>query len=133
MRKFGLALLVAMLGVSVNAASCDDAVLSGIVSGLNSKVPQRVDEITTMLRAECVNGGLKYVYEMNDAKDLEVSKFSDTENEVFKNVQSNILKELYCTSLVELHRYTNSIIWSYIDANGKLFAEFEFKPSDCTK
>ena len=133
MRKFALMLLVAIFGTIANAASCDDAVLSGMVSGLNSKTPQRVDEITTMLRSECVNGSLKYVYEMNDTKELEVSKFSDTENEVFKNIQGNILKQLYCTSLVELHQHTNSIIWSYIDANGKLFAEFELKPSDCEK
>lgn len=96
-------------------------------------MPQTIDEVTTLTAAECVNGSLKYVYTMNDADGVEISKFNDTQREVFNNVQSDMLKNLYCTALKDLHQYTNSVIWSYKQADGKNFAEFEFKPSDCEK
>lgn len=132
MRKSVLAMFVAILSVSANAASCDSPELKGMVAGLNQSVPKRVDNVTTVTGAECKNGSLKYVYALNDADGIEFSKFDESQKNVFNNVQSNILKNLYCTSLVELHKYTNSVIWSYM-FDDKKFAEFEFKPSDCEK
>lgn len=119
-----------VLSVSAFAASCDDPMLKGLIEGLNKSVPQRVDFVTTLKKAECANGSLKYVYELNDAEGIELSKFDKQQKDTFDNVQIGILKQTYCTQMKPLQPHTNSVIWTY-EMGGKKFAEFEFKPSDC--
>ena len=106
--------------------------MKGIVSGLNKNVPQRIDEVTTLSKAYCENGSLRYAYELNDAEGVEFSKFDDMQTSIFKDVQYNISQEIYCTALIDMQEHTNSIIWTY-NLGDKKFAEFEFKKSDCKK
>lgn len=130
MKKLSLVVFSAIFGVSAFAASCDSPQMKGIISGLNSNVPQRVDSVTTLTGAECKDGSLRYVYELNDADGVEFSKFDTNQKKMFEDIQKGILQNLYCTSLKELHMYTNSIIWTYNMKDVK-FAEFELKSSDC--
>ncbi|MCD8213641.1 MAG: hypothetical protein LUC34_06310 [Campylobacter sp.] len=128
MTKINIAL--AVVALSLNAASCDDPQLKGMVSGINKNVPQRIDGVTTLKNAACDNGSLIYNYDLNDGNGVEFSKFNDQQMNVFKDVQHNILQQMYCSTLQELHKVTNSVIWNY-DFDGKSFVKFEFKPSDC--
>lgn len=134
MRKFGLALLVAMLGVSVDAASCDSEEMKGMIESVNKISSQRIDSVTTVMGAECEDGSLKYLYRLNDDKEggIEFSQFDETQKQAFYDTQKNILNQIYCTSFRQLWEYTNGLIW-YYEFDGKEFVRFEFKPSDCDK
>ncbi|MFL1707190.1 hypothetical protein ACHJH3_09360 [Campylobacter sp. MOP7] len=59
-------------------------------------------------------------------------RIDDIAKKLFFDVQRNIIKNLYYTTLSDIQDYTNSVIWSYI-FNGNVFGEFEFRSSDCKK
>ncbi|QKF93168.1 hypothetical protein [Campylobacter sp. CCUG 57310] len=132
MKNLTLTLFLAAFVTSAFAASCDNAVVKGIVTGTGKNLPMRMDPITTLTKIECKDGTLKYTYELNDIDNIKLSKFDDAKKKLFFDVQRNIIKNFYCTTLSDIQDYTNSVIWSY-RFNGNVFGEFEFRSSDCKK
>ncbi|WP_172201771.1 hypothetical protein [Campylobacter sp. RM16188] len=56
-------------------------------------------------------------------------RIDDIAKKLFFDVQRNIIKNLYYTTLSDFQDYTNSVIWSY-RFNGNVFGEFKFDSSD---
>ena len=132
MKKTTLAIILSILGASAFAASCDSAVIKGILTGTSKNLPMRTDPVTTLTNIECKNGTLKYTYELNDVDGIKLSKFDDVKKKMFLDVQRDIIKNFYCTTLSEIQDYTNSVIWSY-KLKENLFGEVELRSSDCKK
>ena len=126
MKKIILSL--SMLLTSTFAVDCDNAFIKAVVSMIDEPAPTRVDENSVITGATCENETLKTTFAINDSEDIKFSKFTKEQIEEFKKLQTEMLKEDFCSSKNPL---IDKASWIYNYENGKNFAVINLTKEDC--
>ncbi len=126
MKKIILSL--SMLLTSTFAVDCDNAFIKAVVSMIDEPAPTRVDENSVIMGATCENETLKTTFVINDSKDIKFSKFTKEQIDEFKKLQTEMLKEDFCSSKNPL---IDKASWIYNYENGKNFAVINLTKEDC--
>ena len=117
-----------MLLTAAFAVDCDNAFIKAVVSMIDEPAPTRVDENSVITGATCENETLKTTFVINDSEDIKFSKFTTEQIEEFKKLQTEMLKEDFCSSKNPL---IDKASWIYNHANGKNFAVINLTKGDC--
>ena len=126
MKKIILALSVLL--TAAFAVDCDNAFIKAVVSMIDEPAPTRVDENSVIMGATCENETLKTTFVINDSKDIKFSKFTKEQIDEFKKLQTEMLKEDFCSSKNPL---IDKASWIYNYENGKNFAVINLTKEDC--
>jgi len=126
MKKIILSL--SMLLTSTFAVDCDNAFIKAVVSMIDEPAPTRVDENSVITGATCENETLKTTFAINDSEDIKFSKFTKEQIEEFKKLQTEMLKEDFCSSKNPL---IDKASWIYNYENGKNFTVINLTREDC--
>ena len=126
MKKIILSL--SMLLTSTFAVDCDNAFIKAVVSMIDEPAPTRVDENSVIMGAICENETLKTTFAINDSEDIKFSKFTKEQIDEFKKLQTEMLKEDFCSSKNPL---IDKASWIYNHENGKNFAVINLTKEDC--
>ena len=126
MKKIILSL--SMLLTSTFAVDCDNAFIKAVVSMIDEPAPTRVDENSVITGATCENETLKTTFVINDSEDINFSKFTKEQIDEFKKLQTEMLKEDFCSSKNPL---IDKASWIYNHENGKNFAVINLTKEDC--
>ena len=126
MKKIILSL--SMLLTSTFAVDCNNAFIKAVVSMIDEPAPTRVDENSVIMGAACENETLKTTFVINDSKDIKFSKFTKEQRDEFKKLQTEMLKEDFCSSKNPL---IDKASWIYNYENGKNFAVINLTKEDC--
>ena len=110
------------------AVDCDNAFIKAVVSMIDEPAPTRVDENSVITDATCENETLKTTFVINDSEDIKFSKFTKEQIEEFKKLQTEMLKEDFCSSKNPL---IDKASWIYNYENGKNFAVINLTKEDC--
>lgn len=126
MKKIILSL--SMLLTSTFAVDCDNAFIKAVVSMIDEPAPTRVDENSVIMGAICENETLKTTFAINDSEDIKFSKFTKEQIDEFRKMQTEMLKEDFCSSKNPL---IDKASWIYNHENGKNFAVINLTKEDC--
>ena len=126
MKKIILSL--SMLLTSTFAVDCDNAFIKAVVSMIDEPAPTRVDENSVIMGATCENETLKTTFVINDSADIKFSKFTKEQIDEFRKMQTEMLKEDFCSSKNPL---IDKASWIYNYENGKNFAVINLIKEDC--
>ena len=121
-------LSLSMLLTSTFAVDCDNAFIKAVVSMIDEPAPTRVDENSVITGATCENETLKTTFAINDSEDIKFSKFTKEQIDEFRKIQTEMLKEDFCSSKNPL---IDKASWIYNYANGKNFAVINLTKGDC--
>lgn len=121
-------LSLSMLLTSTFAVDCDNAFIKAVVSMIDEPAPTRVDENSVITGATCENETLKTTFAINNSEDIKFSKFTKEQIDEFKKLQTEMLKEDFCSSKNPL---IDKASWIYNYANGKNFAVINLTKGDC--
>ena len=117
-----------MLLTATFAVDCDNAFIKAVVSMIDEPAPTRVDENSVITGATCENETLKTTFAINDSEDIKFSKFTKEQIEEFKKLQTEMLKEDFCSSKNPL---IDKASWIYSYENGKNFTVINLTKEDC--
>ena len=123
MKKIILSL--SMLLTTMFAVDCNNAFIKAVVSMIDEPAPTRVDENSVITGATCENETLKTTFVINDSEDI---KFSKEQIEEFKKMQTEMLKEDFCSSKNPL---IDKASWIYSYENGKNFTVINLTKENC--
>ena len=126
MKKIILSLFILL--TATFAVDCDNAFIKAVVSMIDEPAPTRVDENSVITGATCENETIKTTFVINDSKDIKFSKFTKEQIDEFKKLQTEMLKEDFCSSKNPL---IDKASWIYNYANGKNFAVINLTKEDC--
>ena len=126
MKKIILSL--SMLLTTMFAVDCDNAFIKAVVSMIDEPAPTRVDENSVITGATCENETLKTTFAINNSEDIKFSKFTKEQIDEFRKIQTEMLKEDFCSSKNPL---IDKASWIYNYANGKNFAVINLTKGDC--
>ena len=126
MKKIILALSVLL--TAAFAVDCDNAFIKAVVSMIDEPAPTRVDENSVITGATCENETLKTTFVINDSEDIKFSKFTKEQIDEFKKLQTEMLKEDFCSSKNHL---IDKASWIYNYENGKNFTVINLTKEDC--
>ena len=126
MKKIILALSVLL--TAAFAVDCNNAFIKAVVSMIDEPAPTRVDENSVIMGATCENETLKTTSVINDSEDIKFSKFTKEQIDEFKKMQTEMLKEDFCSSKNPL---IDKASWIYNYENGKNFAVINLTKEDC--
>ena len=116
MKKIILALSILL--TAAFAVDCDNAFIKAVVSMIDEPAPTRVDENSVIMGATCEN----------ETEDIKFSKFNKNQIDEFKKMQTEMLKEDFCSSKNPL---IDKASWIYNYANGKNFTVINLTKEDC--
>ena len=125
MKKIILSLFILL--TATFAVDCDNAFIKAVVSMIDEPAP-RVDENSVITGATCENETLKTTFVINDSEDIKFSKFTKEQIEEFKKMQTEMLKEDFCSSKNPL---IDKASWIYNYANGKNFTVINLIKENC--
>ena len=117
-----------MLLTATFAVDCDNAFIKAVVSMIDEPAPTRVDENSVITGATCENETLKTTFVINDSEDIKFNKFTKNQIDEFKKMQTEMLKEGFCSSKNPL---IDKASWIYNYENGKNFAVINLTKEDC--
>ena len=117
-----------MLLTTTFAVDCDNAFIKAVVSMIDEPAPTRVDENSVITGAICENETLKTTFVINDSKNIKFSKFTKEQIDEFKKMQTEMLKEDFCSSKNPL---IDKASWIYNYVNGKNFTVINLTREDC--
>ncbi|WP_462191465.1 hypothetical protein [Campylobacter concisus] len=126
MKKIILSL--SMLLTSTFAVDCNNAFIKAVVSMIDEPAPTRVDENSVIMGATCENETIKTMFVINDSEDIKFSKFTKEQVDEFKRMQTEMLKEDFCSSKNPL---IDKASWIYNYENGKNFTVINLTKEDC--
>ena len=126
MKKIILSLF--MLLTAASAVDCDNAFIKAVVSMIDEPAPTRVDENSVITGATCENETLKTTLVINDSEDIKFSKFTKEQIDEFKKMQTEMLKEDFCSSKNPL---IDKASWIYNYENCKNFTVINLTREDC--
>ena len=126
MKKIILALSVLL--TAAFAVDCDNAFIKAVVSMIDEPAPTRVDENSVIMGATCENETLTTTFVINDSEDIKFSKFTKEQIDEFKKMQTETLKEDFCSSKNPL---IDKASWIYNYENGKNFTVINLTIEDC--
>ena len=126
MKKIILSL--SMLLTSTFAVDCDNAFIKAVVSMIDEPAPTRVDENSVIIGATCENETLKTTFVINDSEDIKFNKFTKEQIDEFKKMQTEMLKEDFCSSKNPL---IDKASWIYNYENCKNFTVINLTREDC--
>ena len=126
MKKIILSL--SMLLTSTFAVDCDNAFIKAVVSMIDEPAPTRVDENSVITGAICENETLNTTFVINDSEDIKFSKFTKDQIDEFKKMQTEMLKEDFCSSKNPL---IDKASWIYNYEDGKNFTVINLIKEDC--
>ena len=121
-------LSLSMLLTSTFAVDCDNAFIKAVVSMIDEPAPTRVDENSVITGATCENETLKTTFAINNSEDIKFSKFTKEQIDEFRKIQTEMLKEDFCSSKNPL---IDKASWIYNYENGKNFAVINLTKEDC--
>ena len=121
-------LSLSMLLTSTFAVDCDNAFIKAVVSMIDEPAPTRVDENSVITGATCENVTLKTTFAINNSEDIKFSKFTKEQIDEFRKIQTEMLKEDFCSSKNPL---IDKASWIYNYANGKNFTVINLTKEDC--
>ena len=125
MKKIILSL--SMLLTATFAVDCNNAFIKAVVSMIDEPAPTRVDENSVIMGATCENETLKTTFVINDSEDIKFSKFTKDQIEEFKKMQTEMLKEDFCSSKNPL---IDKASWIYNYEDGKNFTVINLTKED---
>ena len=126
MKKIILSLFILL--TATFAVDCDNAFIKAVVSMIDEPAPTRVDENSVIMGATCENETLKTTSVINDSEDIKFSKFTKEQIDEFRKMQTEMLKEDFCSSKNPL---IDKASWIYNYENGKNFAVINLIKEDC--
>ena len=126
MKKIILSL--SMLLTSTFAVDCNNAFIKAVVSMIDEPAPTRVDENSVIMGATCENETLKTTFVINDSEDIKFNKFTKEQIDEFKKMQTEMLKEDFCSSKNPL---IDKASWIYNYENCKNFTVINLTREDC--
>ena len=126
MKKIILSLFILL--TATFAVDCDNAFIKAVVSMIDEPAPTRVDENSVIMGATCENETLKTTLVINDSEDIKFSKFTKEQIDEFKKMQTEMLKEDFCSSKNPL---IDKASWIYNYENGKNFTVINLTREDC--
>ena len=126
MKKIILALSILL--TAAFAVDCDNAFIKAVVSMIDEPAPTRVDENSVIMGATCENETLKTTLVINDSEDIKFSKFTKEQIDEFKKMQTEMLKEDFCSSKNPL---IDKASWIYNYENCKNFTVINLTREDC--
>ena len=121
-------LSLSMLLTATFAVDCNNAFIKAVVSMIDEPAPTRVDENSVITGATCENETLKTTVVINDSEDIKFSKFTKEQVDEFKRMQTEMLKEDFCSSKNPL---IDKASWIYNYENGKNFTVINLIKEDC--
>ena len=121
-------LSLSMLLTSTFAVDCDNAFIKAVVSMIDEPAPTRVDENSVIMGATCENETLKTTFVINDSEDIKFNKFTKEQIDEFKKMQTEMLKEDFCSSKNPL---IDKASWIYNYENCKNFTVINLTREDC--
>ena len=119
---------LSMLLTATFAVDCDNAFIKAVVSMIDEPAPTRVDENSVITGATCENETLKNTFVINDSEDIKFSKFTKEQVDEFKKLQTEMLKEDFCSSKNPL---IDKASWIYNYENSKNFTVINLTKEDC--
>ena len=126
MKKIILSLFILL--TATFAVDCDNAFIKAVVSMIDEPAPTRVDENSVIMGATCENETLKTTLVINDSEDIKFSKFTKEQIDEFKKMQTEMLKEDFCSSKNPL---IDKASWIYNYENCKNFTVINLTKEDC--
>ncbi|WP_103639666.1 hypothetical protein [Campylobacter concisus] len=126
MKKIILSLFILL--TATFAVDCDNAFIKAVVSMIDEPAPTRVDENSVIMGATCENETLKTTLVINDSEDIKFSKFTKEQIDEFKKMQTEMLKEDFCSSKNPL---IDKASWIYNYENCKNFTVINLTREDC--
>ena len=126
MKKIILSLFILL--TAAFAVDCDNAFIKAVVSMIDEPAPTRVDENSVITGATCKNETLKTTFVINDSEDIKFSKFTKEQIDEFRKMQTEMLKEDFCSSKNPL---IDKASWIYNYENGKNFTVINLTKEDC--
>ena len=126
MKKIILSLFILL--TATFAVDCDNAFIKAVVSMIDEPAPTRVDENSVIMGATCENETLKTTLVINDSEDIKFSKFTKEQIDEFKKMQTEMLKEDFCSSKNPL---IDKASWIYNYEDGKNFTVINLIKEDC--
>ena len=126
MKKIILSLFILL--TATFAVDCDNAFIKAVVSMIDEPAPTRVDENSVIMGATCENETLKTTLVINDSEDIKFSKFTKEQIDEFRKMQTEMLKEDFCSSKNPL---IDKASWIYNYENGKNFTVINLTKEDC--
>ena len=117
-----------MLLTAAFAVDCNNAFIKAVVSMIDEPAPTRVDENSVITGATCENETLKTTLVINDSEDIKFSKFTKEQIDEFKKMQTEMLKEDFCSSKNPL---IDKASWIYNYEDGKNFTVINLTKEDC--
>ena len=117
-----------MLLTAAFAVDCDNAFIKAVVSMIDEPAPTRVDENSVIMGTTCENETLKTTFVINDSEDIKFSKFTKEQIDEFRKMQTEMLKEDFCSSKNPL---IDKASWIYNYENGKNFTVINLTREDC--
>ena len=117
-----------MLLTAAFAVDCNNAFIKAVVSMIDEPAPTRVDENSVIMGATCENETLKTTLVINDSEDIKFSKFTKEQIDEFKKMQTEMLKEDFCSSKNPL---IDKASWIYNYENCKNFTVINLTREDC--
>ena len=126
MKKIILSLFILL--TATFAVDCDNAFIKAVVSMIDEPAPTRVDENSVIMGATCENETLKTTLVINDSEDIKFSKFTKEQIDEFKKLQTEMLKEDFCSSKNPL---IDKASWIYNYENCKNFTVINLTREDC--
>ena len=126
MKKIILSLFILL--TATFAVDCDNSFIKAVVSMIDEPAPTRVDENSVIMGATCENETLKTTLVINDSEDIKFSKFTKEQIDEFKKMQTEMLKEDFCSSKNPL---IDKASWIYNYENCKNFTVINLTREDC--
>ena len=126
MKKIILSLFILL--TATFAVDCNNAFIKAVVSMIDEPAPTRVDENSVITGAICENETLNTTFVINDSEDIKFSQFTKEQIDEFKKMQTEMLKEDFCSSKNPL---IDKASWIYNYENGKNFAVINLTKEDC--
>ena len=126
MKKIILSLFILL--AATFAVDCNNAFIKAVVSMIDEPAPTRVDENSVIMGATCENETLKTTLVINDSEDIKFSKFTKEQIDEFKKMQTEMLKEDFCSSKNPL---IDKASWIYNYENCKNFTVINLTREDC--
>ena len=95
---------------------------------IDEPAPTRVDDNIVIAGSVCENEILKTTFVINDSEDIKFSKFTKDQIDEFKKMQTEMLKEDFCSSKNPL---IDKASWIYNYEDGKNFTVINLTREDC--
>lgn len=111
---------------------CDSENIKGMIKGLSTELPMKVDGYTTCEKISCENDTFIYEFSLKDSEEIKFGELSEEQKDKMMKLMGGQIKAM-CPSLNggALGKEVNAITYIYKLENGKPFGKTRLEAKDC--